>query len=170
MKKVAAILATLVLVATSTLAAPADTAASAVPSPANNKAGVTKPASVKAATDKGGADKAAAGAGDWYYPPYGAAPGTQPGCGPYGCRNPTGTWGLERDPRQYRALCAQHSLSAEDDYRSRACFDTDRKLEEVLSAPNPHRLYGYIDGSDTSKSTAKNTHKYTNTCDKVSEC
>ncbi|SJX61384.1 uncharacterized protein SRS1_10429 [Sporisorium reilianum f. sp. reilianum] len=76
-------------------------------------------------------------------------PGTQPGCGPQGCHNPTGTFGLVRSNRTYHQLCNQHSHTAQHDHRAKACFDTQLKLEKVLSAPSPRKLTGYIDGSDT---------------------
>lgn len=74
---------------------------------------------------------------------------TQPGCGPAGCHNPTGTFGLERNSHMYHSLCHPHSGLAQNDHRSKACFDTNLKLEKYLSAPSPRKLKGYIDGSDT---------------------
>ncbi|KAJ9477435.1 hypothetical protein PHBOTO_000994 [Pseudozyma hubeiensis] len=77
------------------------------------------------------------------------APGTQPGCGPAGCHNPTGTFGLQRNNHIYHSLCDQHRPSAKYDHRVKACFDTQLKLERYLSAPSPRKLHGFIDGSDT---------------------
>ncbi|TKY89195.1 hypothetical protein EX895_001726 [Sporisorium graminicola] len=76
-------------------------------------------------------------------------PGMQPGCGPQGCHNPTGAFGLHRSNHAYHTLCDQHAASAAHDHRAKACFDTLLKLDTNLSAPNPSRLQGYIDGSGT---------------------
>ncbi|CDR99610.1 hypothetical protein, partial [Sporisorium scitamineum] len=77
------------------------------------------------------------------------APGTQPGCGPSGCHNPTGTFGLHRSDHHYHFLCDQHSQTAKRNHKVKACFDTRIALEHYLSAPNPSKLSGYIDGSGT---------------------
>ncbi|EST06122.1 hypothetical protein PSEUBRA_003989 [Kalmanozyma brasiliensis GHG001] len=77
------------------------------------------------------------------------APGTQPGCGPAGCHNPTGLFGLIRNPRKYDHLCDFHHIMFSHDHRPRACFDTQLPLEKYLSAPNPQTLHGFVDKTDT---------------------
>ena len=77
------------------------------------------------------------------------APGTQPGCGPKGCHNPTGTFGLKYNDRVYHQICDQHSSTAKADHRPRACFNTELPLSVHLSAPSPRQLHGFIDGSGT---------------------
>ncbi|KAJ1026250.1 hypothetical protein NDA16_002337 [Ustilago loliicola] len=73
----------------------------------------------------------------------------QPGYGPNPPHNPTGLFGLIRDPIKYHTLCDVHSHHPSHDHRPRACFDTELVLKEHLSAPNPETLHGYIDGSNT---------------------
>lgn len=77
------------------------------------------------------------------------APGTQPGCGTKGCKNPTGLFGLKRDNHRYHALCDQGAASAQNDHTTRVCFNTQLKLKNYLSAPNPEKLWGYVDGTGT---------------------
>ncbi|SPO21581.1 related to conserved hypothetical Ustilaginaceae-specific protein [Ustilago trichophora] len=80
---------------------------------------------------------------------FGPGYGFQPGSGRKPLHNPVGLFGLKRDNQAYHALCDQHRASAKHDHRARVCFDTQLVLEKYLSAPNPNRLHGYIDGSGT---------------------
>ncbi|SNX82685.1 uncharacterized protein MEPE_01391 [Melanopsichium pennsylvanicum] len=66
-----------------------------------------------------------------------------------GCHNPTGLFHLQRNDRKYHFLCDQHTHHARDAKKARACFDTNLKLSKYLSAPNPEKLHGYVDASET---------------------
>lgn len=73
----------------------------------------------------------------------------QPGYGPNPPHNPTGLFGLIRNPIKYHTLCDKHPNHPNHDHRPRACFNTQLYLKNHLSAPNPEKLHGYIDGSGT---------------------